>query len=134
MVEQMVMQAILLIIGMKENILDQHQLLLPLYKGELGMQRIPANDNAVSLCLAGFIAAAALTQDVCSAAPKSLQLFKGETVVMLQQVWKQLSAACICTEACTWGQLNAVRPTGKPPAYPDPRRLLKAPSARGPLN
>lgn len=106
MVEQAVMQATLQIVGRDESMLDSEQLMLPLRKGGLGLQCLTANDGLV--CKAGFIAAAALTQEAMAAAPESLQPFKGESGVLLQRVWEQISATCVCKRLCTCRNLEAM--------------------------
>jgi hypothetical protein len=106
MVEQAVMQSILQIVGRDESMLDTEQLQLPLRKGGLGLQCLTASDGLA--CKAGFIAAAALTQEAMATAPECLQPFRGESGVLLQQVWQQITATCTCKGICTCTQLEAV--------------------------
>jgi hypothetical protein len=105
-VEQAVMQTILQIIGREESMPDTDQLWLPLRKGGVGLQCLTTNDGLA--CKAGFIAAAALTQEAMAAAPACLQPFQGESATKLQKMWQQVNAACMCRDQSTCAQPEAI--------------------------
>jgi len=100
--EQAILQAVLQIFGRQECMLDVDQLLLPLRKGGLGLHCLTANDGL--LCKAGYLAAAALTQQALAEGPDSLQPFTGESGDKLKQVWEQVNTACTCKGACSCAQ------------------------------
>ena len=103
--EQAIRQAVLQIIDWQECMLDVDQLLLPLRKGGLGLQCLTAYDGLA--CKAGYLAAAALTQQALSEGPDSLQPFTGESGGMLEQVWEEVNNACTCKGACACDQQEA---------------------------
>jgi hypothetical protein len=62
-----------------------------------------------SVCNVGFIAAAALTHEALPEDPKTIQPFKGQSAVMMLQVWEHLSAAGIYQGACGCGNSRPSR-------------------------
>jgi hypothetical protein len=76
-VEQAIMAAILQLIGREEHNVDVELIRLPLRLGGVGIQCLTEDEGLV--CRAGFIAAAALTQQALATAPESLQPFKGKS-------------------------------------------------------
>lgn len=98
MSEQAVTSAVLDIIDREEAMVDIEQLQLPLKKGGVGVQCLTASNGLV--CKAGFIAAAALTQEALSTGSESFQPFKGEYGQGLLHTWQQVGAECTCCGDC----------------------------------
>lgn len=63
-----------------------------------------ANDGLV--CHAGYLAAAALTQQALTAAPESLQPFTGKSGDMLTRAYEHIASACTCKSACVCSSLQ----------------------------
>jgi hypothetical protein len=94
--EQAILDAILRIIDRDASTVDVEQMRLPLRMGGLGLQCL-TDKNGVA-CKAGFLAAAALTQDAVMSGAQSLHPFNGASGDQLSQVWHQVTASSMCTE------------------------------------
>ena len=105
-VEQAILKAVLQIIGRDKRMLDIEQLYLPMRKGGLGLLCLTAHNGLV--CKAGFVAAAALAQDILSEGCESLQPFKGQSGDVLQELWTQVNSTCTCKDACACDGMEQV--------------------------